>query len=368
MKPREGYKAASLAVLFGVLAGCSSMPAFGPEAHTIDSASQGGQALVQDALPFQVVDITATTLPANPSPRAAFPALFLKQSFRQTEEVIEAGDKLDIRIWEVAEDGLFATAGNRETQLSVQVSNTGTIAVPYANAILAHGMTPYELRALLLESYKGRAVEPEITVSITMTEQRSTTVLGSVRNPGRFEIPARGIHLLDLIARAGGTSPDPWEVQVNVQRGSVSASIALVDITERPANNIVILPGDIVNISHHMRRFAVYGGVARPANIEIPVENANLAYLLAEVGGLDDRVAQTQSVYIFRPALAGSSAMAYRFDFSRPDAFLLADAFRLIPTDITYVASADAADFQRFAAVVLSPFFGAARSAASLGN
>jgi len=355
----------ALAVL---LAGCSAMPAFGPDADAINRVALDGAAVVEDALPFQVVEVTAATLSAAAEAHTSFPAAFRAQGFRETDEVVGVGDHLEIRIWEVSEDGLFATAGNRETVINVRVSNTGNIIVPYANMMLARGLTPSELRTLLLERYQGQAVEPEIAVAITSTEARSATVLGSVRNPGRIEIPPRGIRLLDLIASTGGASESPWEVRVNVQRGSASGSLLLSDIANRPTNNIVILPGDTVNVSHEARRFAVYGGVSRPANIEIPVEDAVLAYLLAEVGGLNDRVAQTRSVFVFRPAQAGGAATAYRFDFSRPDVLLLASAFRLIATDITYVASADAADFQRFVSIMLSPLLGTARSAQNLGN
>ena len=163
-------------------------------------------------------------------------------------------------------------------------------------------------------------------------------------------------------------SQAPWEVLVSVQRGATSASLLLSAIVSSSTNNIVILPSDTVHVSHEPRRFAVYGGVSRPSNIEIPLEDAHLAYLLAEVGGLNDRVAQTRSVFVFRPAVEAGVATAYRFDFSRPDAFLLASAFRLMPTDITYVASADAADFNRFVSIMLSPLLGTASSATALGN
>ena len=361
-------KPVCLGALAALLAGCSAMPAFGPDADAINRVALDGTAVGEDTLPFQLVEVTAATLPTAPEADASFPAAFRAQGFRDKDEVVGVGDHLEIRIWEMSEDGLFATAGNRETVLNVRVSNTGNITVPYANTISARGRTPSELRALLLERYQGQAVEPEIAVAITSTEARSATVLGNVRNPGRVEIPPRGIRLLDLIASTGGASEPPWEVRVTVQRGSASAALLLSDIAERPGNNIVVLPGDTINVSHEPRRFAVYGGVSRPANIEIPVEDADLAYLLAEVGGLNDRVAQRRSVFVFRPSGARDMAVAYRFDFSRPDALLLAGAFRLEPTDITYVASADAADFQRFVSIVLSPFLGTARSAQNLGN
>lgn len=360
------HRPVCLAALAALLAGCAAMPAFGPDADAINRVALDGAAVVEAALPFQVVAVTAATLPVAAEAHASFPAAFRAQGFRDTDEVVGVGDHLEIRIWEVSEDGLFATAGNRETLLNVRVSNTGNITVPYANTISARGLTPSELRTLLLERYQGQAVEPEIAVAITSTEARSATVLGNVRKPGRIEIPPRGIRLLDLIASTGGASEAPWELRVTVQRGSASAALLLSDISERPGNNIVILPGDTVNVSHEPRRFAVYGGVSRPTNIEIPAADADLAYLLAEVGGLNDRVAQTRSVFVFRPSGGGSTAVAYRFDFSRPDALLLAGAFRLEPNDITYVASADAADFQRFVSIMLSPILGASSATTNL--
>jgi polysaccharide export outer membrane protein len=359
---------ANAAALAALLAGCSALPAFGPDADAITRVARDGTAVAEDALPFQVVEVTASTLPSASEAHKSFTESFRTQGFRDADEVVGVGDQLEIRIWEVSEDGLFATAGNRETVLDARVSNTGNITVPYADTIAARGLTTSQLRNLLLQRYHGQAVEPEIAVAITVTEARSATVLGSVRNPGRIEIPPRGIRLLDLLASTGGASQAPWEVRVNLQRGSTSGSLLLSDIVSRPVNNIVILPGDTVNVTHEARRFTVYGGVSRPANIEIPVEDANLAYLLAEAGGLNDRVAQVRSVFVFRPAGYGGTATAYRFDFSRPDALLLASTFRLEPTDIIYVASADAADFQRFLSIVMSPLLGTARSLASIGN
>ncbi|WP_271437190.1 SLBB domain-containing protein [Lentibacter algarum] len=339
-------------------AGCSTMPAFGPDAEAINQASFQGENQAADILPFKLVNVTAATLPANEQSTAFFPMTFRYQKFLSADETISIGDQLNIRIWEVADDGLFATEGNRETALNVEVSNSGQITVPYAGTLNTDGLTIAQLRSLLLERYQGRAVEPEIAVSITSTDGRSATLLGNVRSPGRLTIPARGIRLLDLIAQSGGASSPTWETSVTIQRGPVSGTLTLAKIARSQANNVVILPGDTVTLGHAPRRFAVYGGVSRPSNIEIPIETASLAYLLAEVGGLNDRVAQARSVYVFRPDAGARNATAYQLDFSRPDALLLAGAFRLEPTDITYVASSGAADFQRFMSLVLSPLFG----------
>lgn len=364
-------------LFFGALTltmvGCSTLPSFGPSAEAINGSSVDVVIKSDEVLPFQIVDVSATTLPSRTASANTFPAAFRDLGFRTKDETVEVGDQLKIGIWEVAEDGLFATAGRRETVLEVAVSNSGNITVPYTDPIAARGLTAAQLRSLLLERYQGQAIEPEIAVAITQTQYRAVTVLGDVKTPGRATIPSNGIRLLDLLAQAGGTIQVPWEVKVSIQRAYATAALPLSDILASRSNNIVVLPGDIINIVHEPRRFAVYGAINQPGNIEIPMEEAHLAYLLAEVGGLNDRVAQARSAFVFRPVVgdslrAASTAIAYRLDFSRPDALLLAGMFKLQPNDITYIASADAADFQKFVTIFLSPLLGTATRASSIGN
>lgn len=355
------------------LAGCSIAPAFGPSSAAINNSADEVITNAEDVLPFRIVDVSTSTLPPAATGTRGFPAAFQRQGFRSSDEIIEVADKLTIQIWEISGDGLFASSGRRETVLQATVDNSGTITVPYANTIAARGLTTAQLRAILLERFRGQAVDPEIVVTITETQSRAATVMGSVRTPGRAAIAPSGIRLLDLLAQAGGVPHSAWEVRVTIQRATASATLMLSDILASTSNNIVVLPGDIINVTHVPRRFAVYGAINRPGNIEIPMEQANLAYLLAETGGLNDRVAQTRSVYVFRPATAGSlpgnlRATAYRFDFSKPDTFLLAGMFHLEPTDIIYVASADTADFQRFVSIVLTPILGSAVSISEIGN
>ena len=140
-------------------AGCSTMPAFGPDAEAINQASLQGENAAADILPFELVNVTAATLPAQEQSTALFPVTFRNQQFLSADETIGIGDQLDIRIWEVAEDGLFATAGNRETELNVQVK-----LWPYYRSICryaehrrAHHRTTAKFPTRTLPRTSGRA-------------------------------------------------------------------------------------------------------------------------------------------------------------------------------------------------------------------
>lgn len=350
------------------LSACNSMPAFGPAADKIIAAGSAESTVLGDELQFKLIEVDSQTIPEARRLNQAFPRAFLGQVYSADNDTIVPGDQIEVRIWEVSEDGLFARTGDQETILTIQVSNKGDIFVPYAGSIRAEGLTADQLRDLLLERFNGRAVEPEITVDINTTETRAATVLGTVKAPGRFFVPPRGIRLLDLIARSGGAAQAPWELTITVQRGSAVGSASFMDVIDVPTNNIVILPGDTINVNHEPRLFPIFGAVTSPANISLSSRRANLASLLAEVGGLNQSVAQPRSVFVFRPKSSLGIALAYRFDFSRPDALLLAEKFELEPGDITYVSSANVADLERFVSIILSPILGVASTTVDLGS
>ena len=354
----------------GIL-GCSTLPAFGPSSDDIVDATKPAFNKNAGVAKFRLVNITSDTLP---SVQAAsfdrFPDRFIKQGFLEDNERIVTGDLLVIRIWEAAEDGLFATKGQRETTFTLTVSNSGAIDVPYAGHIVVAGNSVHEIREMLLKHYKGQAIDPEINVQIEKTHSRAVAVLGAVRQPGRASVPSNGIRLLDLIALAGGTPNPPWETEVKVTRANASASLGLTRVLDDNANNIVILPSDTIQVKHLPRQFAIYGAVNRPGNVMLATAEPTLTGLLAESGGLNYIRAEPNSVFVFRvrEGMADETPVAYRFDFARPDAFLLANKFVMQPSDIAYVATADASEFNKFITMLFSPFFGGANNVQNLGN
>ena len=363
-----GFRRLALCVAAVAVSGCATLPAFGPSADEIVEASayevDAGAAMTS----FQLINVSAATMPSASRAGGGFPNSFRSQRFLVEHERISVSDVLELRIWETANDGLFAASGQRETVLSFQVSNAGTIEVPYAGRINAAGLTTAGVRRVLLEKYQGKAIDPGINVRIMETSARTATVLGDLRTSGRADIPANGIRLLALLAQMGGVPHPLWEVEIAVSRGSHTGKIRMDLLSGHSSENIVILPGDTVQVTHIPRRYAVYGAVARTGNANLNIAHPSLSDLLAEVGGLNDMQAAPNSVFVFRRARkAGEDPVAYRVDFARADAFLLADQFMLNETDIVYVATADASEFRKFIATLLAPVVSSANSVQSLG-
>ncbi|RBW43753.1 hypothetical protein DS901_09570 [Loktanella sp. D2R18] len=351
-----------------LLSGCASLPAFGPSADAIVAGAASESDPDPALVAFDLINVSATTVPPTYS-GGRFPRGFLDQSFLVDHERISVADVIELRIWETANDGLFASSGNRETVLSFEVSNAGTVEVPYAGRINVAGLTTSRVRQVLLEKYQGQAIDPEISVRILDTAARTVTVLGDVTTSGRADIPAQGIRLMALLAQMGG-SPNPlWETEISVSRGSHSGSVRMDQVAGHSANNIVILPGDTVQIRNIPRRYAVYGAVSNSGNIALNIARPTLSDLLAEVGGLNDMQAAPNAVFVFRRARnLNETPQVYRVDFARADAFILADQFLLNETDIVYVATADASEFRKFVTTLMSPVVSSANSVNNLGN
>ncbi len=361
----------SLAVL---ISGCFSLPSFGPSSEAILNAAEIEKNQPPEAANFRLINISQATLPTrlDQSPKY-FSARLIEQKLLQTNQQVIPGDVIFIRVWEAANDGLFASSGQRETSFTLSVSNAGSIDVPHAGSILVENRSVQQIREILLERYKGKAIDPEINVEIKETSSRGVSVLGAVAAPGRITIPPQGIKLLDLIALAGGVPHATWESSLTLTRSGTSETLALDRLLSHPRNNVVVLPGDIIQIDHVPRKFAVYGAITKPGNIVIDTPAPRLSDLLAESGGLNDMQAEASSVFVFRPTdgtdkTSSIKATAYRLNFSRPDAFLLASQFEISSSDIVYVATADASEFRKFVVILLSPLLGGAGNAQNLSN
>ena len=354
------------------IAGCSTLPAFGPSSDAITDAAVSTSGDVENILPFELVNVSAEILPDLHVHRTGYPANLRGQRFLVRDKKVRVSDALEITIWEVADDGLFASPGQRRTLIDVVVSNSGEIQVPYVGLVKVAGLTPTELRSLLQERYRGQAIEPEISVRVAATQSRAVSVLGDVNAPQIVEIPSQGVRLLSLLAQTGGTRNPDWEVDVTVMRNGISNTANLHDILSNTSNNVVLLPGDTVKVTHMPRSFPVFGAVSKGGAITLGIPEPSLADLLAEAGGLNNLQAEAASVFVFRQPHSHPSVhripVAYRLDFSKPDAFLLASRFEIMPTDIVYVATADASEFQKFVNTLVSPFFRTAVGVQNVGN
>jgi len=139
---------------------------------------------------FATVGFAAALLGAAPSPDRQQPS-HAGESCIATY-VIGPDDVLDVSVW-----------GNTEMSRIVPVRPDGRISLPLINDIQAAGLTPMQLREALSKALTPFIPEPAVSVLVREIHSFKVSVLGQVKNPGRYELKDRAT-VLDVLAMAGG--------------------------------------------------------------------------------------------------------------------------------------------------------------------
>ena len=178
---------------------------------------------------------------ANPLPvgEAAYATLDIKDD-GLGEEVIRAGDHLDIRV--LGEPEL--------TSDSYVVGAQGTIQVPLAGEIIVAGRSAVTVRDDLTQRLGSRYIRnPQVTVSVSERRKTTFAVEGDVREPGIFEATP-GTSLISALAQAKSTTDTAKldEVMIfRVMNGQrLGARFNLADIRQGRAADPSVLAGDTV--------------------------------------------------------------------------------------------------------------------------
>jgi lipopolysaccharide/colanic/teichoic acid biosynthesis glycosyltransferase/protein involved in polysaccharide export with SLBB domain len=137
----------------------------------------------------------ARTQPAPSQPQTPQSATTQTQVVRNTDARdyrIGPDDELEISVWE-----------NAALTRTVPVRPDGKISLPLVNDIQAAGLTPMELQSTLAKQLTSFVQAPEVSVIVRGVHSFKVSVVGEVKEPGRFELSGHPT-VLDLIALAKG--------------------------------------------------------------------------------------------------------------------------------------------------------------------
>jgi polysaccharide export outer membrane protein len=299
----------------------------------------------------------------------------------KTGYVIDAGDVIELSIWEAPPAMLFGAAvtdprmGLSTTRVMTfkeqMVSRTGKINMPFAGNISVAGKTAQEIEADIVRRLKDKANQPQVLVRVIHNNTANVTVVGEVTNSTRVPLTARGEKLLDALAAAGGVRQPVGKTTLQLTRGNKVQSLALDIIIKDPKQNITLQSGDVITALFQPFSFTVMGATAKNEEINFEAQGVSLGQALARAGGLQDAKADARAVFVFRfedsKALnwskppkttpEGKVPVVYQLNLNDPGSFLLAQGFPMDDKDVLYVASAPAAEFQKFLNMLTQTFF-----------
>ncbi|MBO6511906.1 MAG: polysaccharide export protein [Roseibium sp.] len=354
-------------VAAGALFGCAALPGDGPAAINITSQDVESSAETGE---YTVVTVSADNIETIKSYRPlSFANQFRGVGHGGSQVQLGVGDTLIVSIWEAAPDGLFSGGESGSSQIPAVVDESGYIFVPYAGRVRAAGLSVEGLRQSIQKKLVGKAVEPQVLVSLQEKLSTTAVVVGDVAKPGVYPLPLRNTRLLDLVAQAGGAREATYETVVTLKRGNRSGTTRLEDLIEYPENNVLVAPKDNILLSHRPRTFSAFGAVKANQLVPFKTKTVTMAEALATVGGLRDERADANGVFLFRyedaalvralrPELAdklagrGAVPLVYKLSLRDPKGFFLSQYVEMRDKDILYVSNHPTAEFGKFLQII----------------
>jgi polysaccharide export outer membrane protein len=383
--------AAALLVAAG-LAGCASLPHDGPSTPSVRrEASQkipagpveaGGRYALVD-LTYAVTQVIATNPPA---PLAGLGGA----SSDARNDLIGEGDQLSVSVFEPGANGLFGSAvaqasqgrseiplkpdsgstaganpagtGSSETLPALEVDINGDLLVPFAGQIHVAGLTAADAATAIRKALHGRAIDPQVTVAVITSRANSVSVLGEVRQPGRFLLATHDDRLLDLLAQAGGPIKPAPDLALAIYRGTNSVEVPLSLLMEDPHQNIRLAPEDRIVVLDRPRTYSTFGAIMQNGNVPMLDSRITLADALAKGGGLNTFSANGKEVLLFRferpevakalgvtlPPAAKGVPIVYKLNFRESEGMFVANNFDIQPEDMVYVPVSDITEAKKF--------------------
>jgi polysaccharide biosynthesis/export protein len=163
------------------------------------------------------------------------------QQIEQGSYQIGAGDVLDIVVWR-----------NKDLSMPVVVRPDGFISLPIVNEVQTAGLTPAALARKIEAGLAASVTSPTVTVMVSKIAGFRVSVLGKVRQPGRYEVEPTAT-ALDALALAGGPNDYAQASGMYVLRRTAAGSYEEIPVRYSSSvsggkgnTNVPVKPGDIV--------------------------------------------------------------------------------------------------------------------------
>lgn len=259
--------------------------------------------------------------------------------------VIRAGDRIDLVIWDNQENSLLT--GDTQQNVALQgitVSPNGMIFVPYIDEVQVGGMAPDAARRQIEGQLRAVIPDPQVQLAVTSGPDNSVDAVGGFNAPGNYPLPNRNYSILSLVSAAGGISPDLQNPLIKVIRGGTSYGIRVGDLYDRPSANVILRGGDQIIAEEDDRYFVALGATGTETIVPFSQERINAVEALALVNGINDARANPKGVLILRDYTRkdlradGSgptkTQVVFAVDLTSADSLFAARKFNINPGDL----------------------------------
>jgi polysaccharide export outer membrane protein len=203
-----------------------------------------------------------------------------------SEYVLGPGDIVKITVFQ-----------NQDLTTEVRVSETNAITFPLVGAVTVGGLTLPAAEQRISKALKdgGFVTQAQVTVLPVQMRGSQVAVLGQVNKPGRYPLETFNTKLSDMLATAGGISPQGGDVVVvtgvrNTKAFRKEVNIATMYLEDKMDVDMLLAGGDSLYVNR-APMFYIYGEVQRPGTFRLE-RDMTLMQALATGGGLTLRGTQ----------------------------------------------------------------------------
>ncbi len=270
------------------------------------------------------------------------------------------GDGINVRVWERGGLGVFAPDPSGVSDLGNQeIDRSGNVTFPIIGKFQAEGRTLGQLHDAIVARLSKLVVGADVSVTRAADARgQMVTVQGNLTKPGMYPITQTAQRLSSALAQAAPVQTNPEQLIISLRRENQVASVRLADIYRNQNNDILLRSGDVITAYDAKEFLTVLGAAGQQGRVEISKRNYSVLDALADSRGLDDKLADPRSVFLFTPARAGAEGkpdllpVVYQFDLTRPEQVALAREFTVHEGQAIYISDAPFTQVQK----VLSAF------------
>jgi polysaccharide export outer membrane protein len=177
--------------------------------------------------------------------------------------------------------------------LEARVSESGVINYPLVGQVHIGGLTVPQAESRIAYALRKHRIlkQPQVNINVVQVRGSQVTVLGQVAKPGRFPLEAMNVRVSDMLAAAGGITPQGGEVVVvsgvrhrKPFRKTLDTSALFAG---KSRDDILVAPGDTIYIGK-APVYYIYGEARKPGYYRVE-HGMTVMQAIATGGGITPR-------------------------------------------------------------------------------
>ena len=212
----------------------------------------------------------------------------IAQAEKPADYRLGPGDSIKVQVYQ-----------SPDLALEARVSESGVINYPLVGRINIGGLTVPDAESRIAQALKAHKIlkAPQVNINITQVRGSQVAVLGQVQKPGRFPLEAMNARVTDMLAAAGGITPQGDDVVVvtgvrNKKPFRKSIDTAALFAGKGGGDDILVAPGDTVFIGK-APVYYLYGEAQKPGHYRIE-RGMTVMQAIAAGGGITPRGSQSR--------------------------------------------------------------------------